>query len=59
MSVEPARPHAPEGVEVLRGDEPLQRETPFETLRREYVEGVISVEEYERAINRMDPKDLR
>ena len=58
MSVEPAR-HAREGVEVLRGGEPPQREAPLERLRREFVEGVITVEEYERAIDQLDPRDLR
>jgi len=56
VSVEPDRR---EGVEVLRGGEPPQREAPFERLRREFVEGVITVEEYERAIDQLDPRDLR
>ncbi len=56
VSVEP---DAREGVEVLRGGEPPQREAPLERLRREFVEGVITVEEYERAIDQLDPRDLR
>jgi len=50
---------ARESVEVLRRGEPPQREAPFERLRREFVEGVITVEEYERAIEQLDPRDLR
>jgi len=50
---------ARESVEVLRGGEPPQREAPFERLRREFVEGVITVEEYERAIDQLDLRDLR
>lgn len=50
---------ARESVEVLSRGEPPQREAPFERLRREFVEGVITVEEYERAIDQMDPRELR
>ena len=66
VSVEPPLPPAAataaparESVEVLSRGEPPQREAPFERLRREFVEGVITVEEYERAIDQMDPRELR
>ena len=58
QSVEPARGQSREPVHALKADEPRTRETPFEKLRREFVEGVIDVDEYERGLDRMDPKHL-
>lgn len=57
--VAPVGARGGERVAVLSGGEPPARETAFDKLQREFVEGVITVEQFEEAIDRMDPRQLR
>ena len=48
-----------EGVPASKGGERQAGETVFDKLQRQFVEGEITVDQFQEAIDRLDPRQLR
>lgn len=58
LRVDFKRGHGRVPVQALDANEPRRGEPPFDKLQREFVDGVISLDEFERALDKIDPKHL-